>query len=693
MFRISRILKILFSLFSFKFILTLWIIINILNKVQSQFTLKRRFTHNAHLIDNKLWFFGGGTMINGILSPTGDVFYIDLTKPFDTTNVPYVAKAASPFSCAWCLSAIGGVNQSKIFFFAGLMVRQDLPNVLTTSMIYSFDIKTQTWSPAPAMKGMAYTRRRELQPVTDKDGKIYMFGGGSDMLLGFQTIQVYNTMSILNSVDNTWTAGPLIYPPLSKIDYTATLLPNGDIVYIGGSQTDVNAIHFDVISMNKIDIYDTIGNTWSTMTATGETITERTGHTAVLNKKGEIIIFGGVYAPTLVASQPQIAVLDTSVNPFRWSIPIVNSKEMNPPPLIFHTANLVENYMIVAFGNITRSNANEGQSDQLYVLDINTFTWVKNYNPLNNSIPFQEPQSSKSLDKTMIIIIVVIVVVIFIGVAIGVIIYRRKIKQLDDKLTVYQPYIVDQQVPASQIDSESIYTSSSNVPVTSKDINQFNRDIKQLPSIPSNSSGISSVNHNYASANITHGANDTNHYVSNDTVRQYVDNNNNNMAHQYASNNNITRQSLGNKNNVAHQYASNNNTIRQSVGGNNNNVAHQYASNNNTIRQSVGGNNNNVAHQYASNNNTTRRSVGGNNNMAHQYANNNNNTTRQYAGNNNTAHYNTDTNIAPSHERFNLPPDQPYRVVMMNTESGEMYIPPNAQTTSNYNNLNRFSQQ
>src|SRR6266498_3053675 len=105
----------IFSLFSFKFILIFWIIINI---VHSQFILKRRFTHNAHLIDNKLWFFGGGTMINGILSPTGDVFYIDLTKQFDTTNVPYVAKATSPFSCAWCQSAIGGKNQSKIFFFA-----------------------------------------------------------------------------------------------------------------------------------------------------------------------------------------------------------------------------------------------------------------------------------------------------------------------------------------------------------------------------------------------------------------------------------------------------------------------------------------------------------------------------------------------------------------------------------------------
>lgn len=252
MFRISRILKNLFSLFSFKFILILWIIINILNKVQSQFTLKRRFTHNSHLIDNKLWFFGGGTMVNGILSPTGDVFYIDLTKPFDTTNVPYVAKAASPFSCAWCLSAIGGVNQSTIFFFAGMMVRQDSFNALTTSTIYSFDIKTQTWSAAPPMNGMTYTRRRELQPVTDKNGKIYMFGGGSDMLLGFQTIQIYNTMNILNSINYTWTTGPLINPPLSKIDYTATLLPNGNIVYIGGSQSDVNAIHFDVISMNKV---------------------------------------------------------------------------------------------------------------------------------------------------------------------------------------------------------------------------------------------------------------------------------------------------------------------------------------------------------------------------------------------------------------------------------------------------------
>src|SRR6266542_2843294 len=35
----------------------------------------------------------------------------------------------------------------------------------------------------------------------------------------------------------------------------------------------------------------------------------------------------------------------------QWSIPIVNTSEVDPPNLIFHTATLFENYMIVAFGN------------------------------------------------------------------------------------------------------------------------------------------------------------------------------------------------------------------------------------------------------------------------------------------------------------------------------------------------------
>ncbi|RIA81900.1 hypothetical protein C1645_836210 [Glomus cerebriforme] len=296
--------------------------------------------------------------------------------------------------------------------------------------------------------------------------------------------------------------------------------------------------------------------------ATGATITSRMGHTAVLNKKGEIIIYGGVYSISLVASDPSIAVLNTTTNPYQWSIPSVNTSEVNPPNLIFHTANLVKNYMIVAFGNITKTAIYEelpGQSDQLYILDINTFTWVRTFNPpINNLEPTSanESQSNNTINTIMIILIVVAVVL-----------------------------IVSQQVTASQIDADSIFTSKSNVGVP-RDMQQFNRDIKQHQYIASIllPSETSSVTNHYARDSKDGDINDTNHYTIN----------------------------------------------------------------------------NNTTHQYGE----------GNNNIAHHSGDNN-----QYA---------TDTNIAPAHETFNVSPDQPFGVVMLNTQSGEMII-------SNYNNYNNYN--
>lgn len=237
-----------FSLFPFKFILILWFIISI-NEVQPQTSVKR-FTHSAHLIDNKLWIFGGGIMENGALVPTGDVFYVDLTKGFDTTNVQYVNQPASPFSCAWCQSARGGKGSSTIFFFAGAMVEPGT-STLTKSIVQAYDINTQKWS-IPKIAGISPQRRRELQPVTDQNGKIYMFGGGIDMALGATTVQVFDTMNVLDSIALEWSIDTTSTPPLPRIDYTATLLPDGRIVYVGGSQTNLKYIHFDNVDINQV---------------------------------------------------------------------------------------------------------------------------------------------------------------------------------------------------------------------------------------------------------------------------------------------------------------------------------------------------------------------------------------------------------------------------------------------------------
>ena len=57
--------------------------------------------------------------------------------------------------------------------------------------------------------------------------------------------------------------------------------------------------------------------------------------------------------PNLVGSTPQVAILNTATTPFQWSAPMVkNDSGINPPNLVFHTATLFNNYMIIAYGNL-----------------------------------------------------------------------------------------------------------------------------------------------------------------------------------------------------------------------------------------------------------------------------------------------------------------------------------------------------
>ena len=67
-----------------------------------------------------------------------------------------------------------------------------------------------------------------------------------------------------------------------------------------------------------------------------------------------IIVYGGSRPITGAFSAkvtPDLAVLN--IETFEWSIPSVSSNIGKVPSLYFHTSNLVGNYMIVAFGNIS----------------------------------------------------------------------------------------------------------------------------------------------------------------------------------------------------------------------------------------------------------------------------------------------------------------------------------------------------
>ncbi|RHZ85807.1 hypothetical protein Glove_60g139 [Diversispora epigaea] len=112
-------------------------------------------------------------------------------------------------------------------------------------------------------------------------------------------------MNTLNTVKNTWTTLSIIENlPISCNQYTANILPNGIIVYIGGSEDVDSTVDFTLVNMNEIKLFDTKTYEWSQMITTGA-IDSRVHHTFVLSRTRDYTIVS-----------PNLAVLDTNKDPF-----------------------------------------------------------------------------------------------------------------------------------------------------------------------------------------------------------------------------------------------------------------------------------------------------------------------------------------------------------------------------------------
>ncbi|CAB4426725.1 unnamed protein product [Rhizophagus irregularis] len=109
------------------------------------------------------------------------------------------------------------------------------------------------------------------------------------------------------------------------------------------------------------------------MTARGVTLENRNSHSAILTSDEKIIIFGGNINVT--PDLNQLAVLNTKVVPYEWSVPT----PAPPLPLTTssHSATLVGNYMFINFGQIRPKNDSLIQKPFFYILDVRNFTWVE----------------------------------------------------------------------------------------------------------------------------------------------------------------------------------------------------------------------------------------------------------------------------------------------------------------------------
>ncbi|CAG8846523.1 32129_t:CDS:2, partial [Gigaspora margarita] len=168
---------------------------------------------SSALVGNKLHFFGSQN-----LAQVRDNIYLDVTlSTLNTTNPSWFMSESIPAGFALASACIGGPNKNTIYLLDRFTTNDDFSNY---TIVYAFDTVTATWN-TPNISGQIPISRQQFQAVDDTNG--FKYPNAS-----FDAIQILDTLSL------TWTQGSNVSAPTQRVDFTATFLYNGLILYIGG---------------------------------------------------------------------------------------------------------------------------------------------------------------------------------------------------------------------------------------------------------------------------------------------------------------------------------------------------------------------------------------------------------------------------------------------------------------------------
>ncbi|RIB15134.1 hypothetical protein C2G38_2094047 [Gigaspora rosea] len=403
-------------------------------------TSEGRGGHMSAIVKDQIFFMGGSRKI-----PDGDpikssirgynlsdeVFSLDLMTQFSTVNPPYVVLSGTSqmiYGSEKGYAVVGGPSKQDVYLIGGALQNFTLLNQIDHNVtivsnqtlminelyntwnvsdqnIFIYRPSTKSWlSPSSVAKGGPTIRRRSTSTVIDHEGRIiYIFGGRAERDTGSITFTCFNDLYAYDTTVSRWNKINAANAPSPRSHSTATLLPNGKILYIGGASQNSPGEDAWPIDMTNISVFDTNTWTWSYTIAKSSTpIQARTGHTATLAPdNNKIIIIGGStsYVLRLTTAYPTFLSLDITKEPYEYSE--LSFSGIKPPPLSFHTVNLYQNYLIVAFGNIT----NEGETGatetnpNIYLLDLPCQSWVTVFRPGESSCP--KPPSALIIGLTI----------------------------------------------------------------------------------------------------------------------------------------------------------------------------------------------------------------------------------------------------------------------------------------------------
>ncbi|KAG9287229.1 hypothetical protein G9A89_008859 [Geosiphon pyriformis] len=380
---------------------------------QASFTPEPRSSHIAILLNQNIYFIGGqlSTAPKNSLRISREIFYLDLSKDdlnfgknksleFIDTSVKFKSikqDKNNEFEGVHSAAASIGFDQDRhqiLFLFGGVIgssknISKISNNIYTISLPPSLSLESKRISNTSEITNLSIkispTPRNQINSIKDSNEKIYIFGG--------QNIsKMDNNMYIFDTKNSTW--GYIMNGPQPFYGYTATLVPDGRVFYLGGYWTGSQKAR----ELNEIFIFDTVASQWNVAKSISNVLlTPRAGHSAVLaSNQHEIIIYGSNNEAGAgnsdSSSDDNLLVLD--IITLRWRRPVIENQEQGPKgSIIFHTATLYDDFMIIAFG--LRNNK---PSSKINILDIknSNFKWTNLLTRSNPPIPSQSSASSAS---------------------------------------------------------------------------------------------------------------------------------------------------------------------------------------------------------------------------------------------------------------------------------------------------------
>ncbi|CEG76179.1 hypothetical protein RMATCC62417_11111 [Rhizopus microsporus] len=340
------------------------------------------------------------------------MYTLGLSRPWSTIEPAWsLFKGNDPDNVTAPLSffAATHVPISDYFFIDG----GSCTNLNKAQNIY-FNIQKGTWA-SSSLKGEQLARRKQHTAVSDNEGRVWLWGGVSDVSTYGGPPIYYNTWTVIDT--NTWTISrPSVENnPPPRIDHTATIISNKYILITGGVMyshdvaNPADNLTLNPVSMSSLLLFDIQNNRWHNVTAGGNIPAPRRGHSAVLSLDGrKIIIFGGGATDGRSAQFNDVFILELST--MQWTAPAIEG--IPPKPRKYHKSTIIGNYLLVMFG------IGDGDTgfDDVNLLSTTSWTWVNQYTPnpawlsgndsnssnsSNSGLdPFYDPNYGNSNDET-----------------------------------------------------------------------------------------------------------------------------------------------------------------------------------------------------------------------------------------------------------------------------------------------------